>query len=396
MERERIDYLLNAYTSGKITDQEEAELMEWVLEAEHDDSLKDYMLEIWNAHHTSEEYDHVDWEGIYETIIPPSTWKTTRSGGRVKRIIWTVAASVAVAFMVAYFYINSDKDEHVATVEQLEKDVAPPSGNKAILVLADGTKIEMDSTSGDIIAAQGNVRIVRNADGVISYTSKSGNVLEYNSFEVPKGSKPLSLMLVDGSKVWLNSGSKITFPTAFVGKERKVTMEGEAYFEVAHNASMPFKVVNGEVEIRVLGTHFNVNGYREDGQEKITLLEGAVEVNHQNETRKLSPGQQALVSGNGNNIKVHRDVDLKEVMAWRDGKFVFNPDMDIHNIMNQLARWYNVEVEYKGVVNQRFWGSISKDVNLSEVLKILEATGGVKFEIEGNKIAVLPAAIINM
>jgi ferric-dicitrate binding protein FerR (iron transport regulator) len=226
----------------------------------------------------------------------------------------------------------------------------------------------------------------------VTYAGNTAEAVGYNTFTIPRGSKPLSLTLSDGSRVWLNVGSSLTYPTAFTGKERRVTITGEAYFEVAHNAAMPFRVQHDDITISVLGTHFNVNTYEDETAERITLLEGSVLVSKKNASKLLEPGQQASISHDEvNNIKVAGGVDLDEVMAWRDGKFRFGESMDIGTIMRQISRWYDVDIEYKGSVKQRFWGSISKSVNVSQVLKILEATGGVKFTVEGNKIIVTPA-----
>ncbi len=392
MKKERITYLLNVYTSGKATVAEKGELLDWVMEAEDDEALKRFMLDVWNQQHSKDEYSYVDWEEIYSQIVSRASEGKQKKSSRIRRLSWIAAASILLIVSVVYFYPSSNEPEKVVAVQPLKKDVAPPTGDKAVLILADGSKIEMDSASNGTIALQGNVKVVRLDDGTVSYVGRAGGAVSYNTFNVPKGSKPLSLMLADGSKVWLNVGSSITFPTAFVGKEREVTMVGEAYFEVAHNAAMPFKVRGGDLTVNVLGTHFNVNAYKDDGVEKVTLLEGSVVVNRKNQIKTLKPGQQALVRESGEDIRIQKDVDLSEVMAWRDGKFVFNQRMDIKGIMRQLERWYNVDIVYQGEVSQRFWGSISKDVNLSQVLKILEATGGVRFEIVGNKVTVLPAA----
>lgn len=392
MKKEQITYLLDAYTWGRATEEETNELMNWVLKAENDEDLKGYVLDIWEQQHSGEIYAPVDWEELYSQIISASDIEKPKVSGKVRVLRWVAAASLLLTASAIYFYFNWDKQENTLAYQQIKKDVAPPSGDKAVLILADGSKIVMDSTSHGIIARQGNVEIVKNEDGAVSYMGRGSNAFSYNTFDVPKGSKPLSLMLADGSRVWLNVGSSLTFPTVFTGKERVVTMEGEAYFEVAHNDVMPFKVKHGDVTINVRGTHFNVNGYTEEEMDKITLLEGSVVVNKGGLTKTLLPGQQAMIQKSEADIRIQKDVDLNQVMAWRHGKFIFNQAMDIQDIMRQLGRWYNVDVIFKGVVTQRFWGAISRDVNLSQVLKILEAAGGVKFDIEGDKITVLPSS----
>jgi ferric-dicitrate binding protein FerR (iron transport regulator) len=195
-------------------------------------------------------------------------------------------------------------------------------------------------------------------------------------------------MLSDGSKVWLNAASSLRFPASFAGKERKVELLGEAYFEVAKNAAMPFKVKVNGMEVEVLGTHFNINSYENESTVRTTLLEGSVKINNNNSSSLLKPGQQAQVNKAGE-IKIINNVDVEEAIAWKEGKFQFDR-ADIHDIMRQLARWYDVDVEYKGSVSSHFGGTISRDVNLSQVLNMLHLTGEVKFQIEDRKVIVMP------
>jgi transmembrane sensor len=314
----------------------------------------------------------------------------------VRHMNWSRIAAAAVVLIVltgiTYRYFNPRAKEPVATLQPKQTDIAPPTRNKALLTLADGTKIELDSSANGTLAVQGSVRVVKRSDGEINYAGPATGEISYNTLSVPKGSRPLNLLLSDGSRVWLNLGSSLTYPTAFAGSERKVSITGEAYFEIAPNAKMPFMVACRDVTVRVLGTHFNVNAYEDETARKITLLEGSVRVSQGASSALLKPGQQARVSSDISDIKVKNDVDVTEVMAWKTGKFRFGENTDIGTIMRQVARWYNVEVEYEGEINRRFWGSISRDVNVSEVLKVLEATGGVKFNMRGNKITVMPAA----
>jgi ferric-dicitrate binding protein FerR (iron transport regulator) len=303
----------------------------------------------------------------------------------------TAAAAIFIALAAgAYFYLAPQPNYPVATSVKKVNDIGPPSGTKAVLTLADGSKIVLDSTGNGILAVQGNVKITKQGIGGISYMGTPAGKVSYNTLSVPRGSRPLNLTLSDGTRVWINVGSSLTYPTAFTGKERKVTMTGEAYFEVAHNSSMPFLVQHNDATVKVLGTHFNVNSYEDEFTERITLLEGSVRVSQGTSSGLLKPGQQARINNDGNNgIKIVNDVDVNEVMAWKDGKFMFDKNTDIYTIMRQVSRWYNVDVEYQGKINQRFWGSISKDVNVSQVLKILEAAGGIKFKVEENKIIVM-------
>jgi transmembrane sensor len=391
--KERIHYLLKAYISKQATAAEESELMDWVLGAEEGSELKGFVLDIWNHYKPTEDFSYVDWNEIYSRVVhsPVGSIKSNVWGMR-----WYRVAAAAVILIIlsagAYLYFSPRSPQPIATVVPKQNDVAPPAGNKAVLILADGTKIELDSTGNGTLAVQGNVQIIKRSTGEISYAGIAAGAVTYNSLNVPRGSKPMSLMLSDGSKVWINVGSSLTYPTAFAGNERKVKITGEAYFEVVHNKKMPFIVQNGDLMVRDLGTHFNVNTYGDEPSKQITLLEGAVRVTRNALSQLLKPGQQASISHNEHDdIQVSNDVNMDEVIAWKDGKFKFDKNTDIGTIMRQISRWYNVDIEYKETISQRFWGSISKDVNVSQVLKILEATGGVKFKVEGNKIIVMSA-----
>ena len=387
--KDRIYYLLHAYISKQANAAEENELSDWLLEAEEDAELKTFMLEIWNQHKLKEKFSYVDWNEMYARVMQPPGVSIEQ---KVKRIRWvrlTAAAVILLALAAgAYFYLTPFKQQHIAILQPTQHDIAPPSGNKAVLTLADGRKVELDSSGNGTIARQGNVTVIKQSDGEISYSGDAAKEVGYNTLSVPRGSKPLSLSLSDGSRVWLNVGSSLIYPTAFTGNQRKVKVTGEAYFEVAHNDRQPFMVQHDDITIKVLGTHFNVSTYEDETDEQITLLEGSVQVNKNSSSRLLKPGQQAQVTGD---IKVLDHVDIDEVMAWKEGKFRFGENTDIRAIMRQISRWYNVDIEYQGKINPRLWGTISKDVNISQVLKILEATGGVKFKVEGNKIIVMAA-----
>jgi len=196
------------------------------------------------------------------------------------------------------------------------------------------------------------------------------------------------LTLSDGSKVWLNAASSLRYPASFVGNERKVELTGEGYFEVAKNASMPFKVnVAGKGEVEVLGTYFNINSYADEATINTTLLEGKVKVSALNNQQTLSPGQQAQIAGDGQ-INLNKNVNVEAVMAWKNGKFIFE-NADIKSVMRQVEKWYDVEIVFNGnITTEEFVGIISRNVNVSQILKMLEKTGTVKFEIEGKRIIV--------
>ncbi len=316
---------------------------------------------------------------------------------RVVSIRWWRIAAAAIILIVfgsyfLFFNKNSEKNEIVKTNPSI--DIPAPVGNKAMITLADGRMVTVDSLSS---LRQGDVEIVRSADGKIEYKvprshslTQDDNRISYNTMTNPRGSKVIDMALSDGSHVWLNAGSSITYPVAFVGKERKVSMTGEAYFEISHNASKPFKVGKGEMEVTVLGTHFNVNAYDDENEIKVTLLEGKVAVkttsNYKLQTTNLLPGQQALLTNTG--VSLNKNVNLEQTMAWKNGIFDFDVD-DLPGILRQISRWYDAEIIYEGTPpSKTVTGQISRDVKVSNVLKMLELTGKVGFRIENNKVIV--------
>lgn len=283
---------------------------------------------------------------------------------------------------------RSHKGSDLPTGNPISKQDIVPGGNKAILTLAGGSTIILDSAANGTLARQGNADIVKLSNGQLAYKNQANKdvAVLYNTLSTPRGGQ-YRLALPDGSLVWLNAASTIRYPTAFTGTERRVEVTGEAYFEIAKNATMPFMVSTGGVAITVLGTNFNVNAYPDETSRRVTLLAGSVKVTQGNESELLLPGRQAKI---GKDIKVLSNVDVDEVMAWKNGKFIFGEKTDIATIMRQVARWYDVDVEYQGVVTQHFWGTISRDVNASRIFRMLEATGGVHFKIEGKKVMVMP------
>ncbi len=307
---------------------------------------------------------------------------------------WWVAASVGLLLLIAtsYFLLNNEKKLLLTTIASDNKgqqDIAP-GGNKAILTLADGTKVILDSANNGAITKQGNVTVIKMNDGLLSYEKSAGKDVEvvYNTISTPRGGQ-YQLVLADGSKVWLNAASSITYPTAFAGNERKVSMTGEAYFEIKHNEQVPFLVKVGSMEVKVLGTHFNIHAYGDENNISTTLLQGSVLVSEGIQKVKLEPGQQAQLHTPNKKLQTIGNVNLEEVMAWKNGFFQFN-NAGVDVVMKEISRWYDVEVSYpQGIPNEKFWGSIRRDQNLSDVFKVLQESGG-HFKIEGGKVEVLP------
>jgi ferric-dicitrate binding protein FerR (iron transport regulator) len=318
----------------------------------------------------------------------------------MRRWGWAAASILVVLGIGAYFWLQNgsatqQKQTQVATTT---RDVAP-GRNGAILTLADGSKVLLDSLSNGTIAVENGTRI-RLEDGRITY-GKGNNAadIRYNTMSTPNG-RQFTVVLPDGTKVWLNAASSLRYPTMFTGTERKVEVNGEAYFEVAKNASMPFRaVVNNSTVIEVLGTAFNISSYSDDKEIKATLVEGAVRVITDNNTESkinsvvLKPGQQAKITAAENSrgaLTVINNVDIGKVIAWKNGLFNFN-GVQLEDAMQQLARWYDIEIIYeKNIPDIQFFGEVSRDVSLAGLLKGLEGAG-VNFRIEeGKKLVVYP------
>jgi transmembrane sensor len=266
----------------------------------------------------------------------------------------------------------------------------PPGRDNAILTLADGHSITLDSAANGGLALQGNTKVIK-LNGQIAYRdtgrAQGDEAILFNTISTARGNQ-YQLTLSDGSKVWLNAASSLRFPTSFKGKERRVEVTGEAYFEIAKNPAMPFKVQAGSGEIDVLGTHFNINAYADESSVKTTLLEGAVAVKKATALQMLVPGQQAEFNQK-NGIALSENVDVARETAWKDGFFWFN-NTDIHTLMRQVSRWYDVDVEFQGnITDDGFTGKVPRSVPLSKLLNVLEQYE-LHFKIDGKKIIVLP------
>ena len=329
--------------------------------------------------------------------------------------LWPLIAVAAAILLVVgaglFFYTQRHLEGSVATRDLLVNDIKP-GGNKAYLVLSNGKRVSLTDAANGELAKEAGVEITKTADGQVIYTARgsvgaSSDGIKYsnalNTIETPRGGQ-YQIRLPDGSKVWLNAASKLIYPVSFNGRgQRVVELSGEAYFEIFKNKLQPFVVKSKNQEVTVLGTHFNINSYTDEGSVKTTLLEGSVSVRHlegSTATRDLSyrrddargrdgvllkPGEQATLANN--QIKVTQ-VNTELAVAWKNNQFMFESER-IENIMRMIARWYNVDIVYVGPTpTDKFGGAISKFQNVSKVLQILEVTGSVHFKIEGKIIYV--------
>ncbi|MGN6266652.1 MAG: FecR family protein [Ginsengibacter sp.] len=397
LSRKRISYLLEVYSNRKATREEMYELFEWVKNG-REKPLKKHIEKLVYEYDLNELMPAVEWDKMYERILQEKDSSGVQPKLRkMSWLHWAAAAVVVLLLGSGYYYFTRNNEPQKKLVLQPEKtnDIAPPNTVNAILTLSNGQKIILDSTGNGVVAMQGKVNVVKLADGEIVYKGNTENI-EYNTLSNPRGSKVISLILADGSKVWLNAGSTLKYPTAFAGNERKVEVTGEAYFEVAHISSsheggreeaMPFIVTKGETSVRVLGTHFNVSAYDDEKSLDVTLLEGSVKVSNGNQNVLISPGEQADI--HDSRLTIQNNVDVEEVMAWKNGLFSYK-GADVETIMRQVSRWYNVDVVFEEPVTEKFYAQVSRNTNVSKLLKMLEATRAVHFSINGKTITVRP------
>ncbi|WP_169540146.1 FecR family protein [Niabella aurantiaca] len=380
--------LLGKYLKRELTTAEQEELDAWIRQ---DKANKDLLLQLSDDHRLAEEikrFEEPDAALAWQKLLGAMQPKT-----RIKRMpyrrVWSVVACVLLAFSVlAWWYFSSNKTEIPGSIarEQVPVKDVMPGGEKAILTLGDGSRIVLDSAANGVLAVQGGATVTKLKTGELAYAAHgaalSANIL-YNTVATPRGGQ-YRLTLPDGSKVWLNAGSSIKFPSTFTGDSRTVEVTGETYFEVAKNPEIPFRVTfntswGGSGEIEVLGTHFNVNAYTDEPLVNTTLLEGAIKIKSMGDLRNLSPGQQVRADAKG--MRLYSNVELEQVVSWKDGFFWFD-NTDIRTLMRQIARWYDVEVVFDGKpTTDGFSGKISKSLPLTKLLYILKLND---IRIEGN------------
>lgn len=378
MDRNEIINLLERYNSGNCSDEEKAIIESWYLQYRDN-----------SAASLTEEERLDDLQSVFDALPLPQNARRYRV-----LPLYKIAAAVAAVFIVVlgiYFYRSQQTDTRLAKV--IETKIVP-GGTKATLTLSDGSRIILDDAETGVLASQSGVSIQKTADGQLIYSvsnstapaAQPGNELMYNTIETPVGGS-YQINLPDGTKVWLNAASSLSFPTKFSNGSRIVKLTGEAYFEVAKNKHMPFSVKFNKQVVEVLGTQFNINSYTDEGADKTTLFEGSVRLSQGSKQVVLKPGQQAVYEKDEMKVK---DTDLEEALAWKNGYFMFKNE-DIKSIMRKIARWYDVEVSYSGnIPDIGFGGTISRSTDISEVLNALQLTNSIHFKIEGRRITVMP------
>jgi len=310
------------------------------------------------------------------------------------RWLQIAAILVMVLFAGLFFFKKKKPEPQTVVVSKIKQKDILPGGNKAYLTMADGSRIILDDAKNGDLATRPGVTVSKAGSGMLVYhfskttdSEISNTQPEYNTITTPRGGQ-YQVVLEDGTKVWLNAASSIKFPQAFTGKQREVELTGEAYFEVAKNKAKPFIVQANGTQTQVLGTHFNINDYSDNAGVTTTLLEGSVRMTNGSSAVMLAPGQQGTAEKAGAPIKVN-NADTEETMAWKNGFFVFH-DESIVNIMKQVSRWYDVDVEYRdNVQNNEFGGTISKYKNITELLNIMELTRTIHYKLEGRRVIIM-------
>ncbi|MFD2582404.1 FecR family protein [Pedobacter vanadiisoli] len=378
--------LLKKYLSGDCTLNEIEQVDQWF------DSMDEVPEDIAGL---SDEQRKLVEDRIFERILLNIEAKSDqkiisihKKSVRINKLLWAAASLILVLGAVLIWRYHSQLWQQDQTAKLHQAVHIKPGGNRAVLTLDDGSSVVLTDAKIGALADQQNVSVIKTAEGELSYKIHAGSAsskITYNKITTPLGGK-YSVVLPDGSKAWLNAKSSLRFPTAFTGAERIVQMTGEVYFEVAKNPHQPFKVQSGGTEIKVLGTHFNVMAYEDEAEQKTTLIEGSIHLSSGKFSQLLKPGQQALVDPSG--IKVNTNFDMEAVMAWRNDLFIFK-DMEIKEIARQLTRWYDIQVVFKGTPSKiSYTGTISKDVELSELLSMLQFTG-LKYELNGHLLTII-------
>jgi ferric-dicitrate binding protein FerR (iron transport regulator) len=323
-----------------------------------------------------------------ETLPEPVTTPETPMRRRFLPIWMQVAAAAAIIGIALFFYLPSDArlpDQPSQVIAEAPvTDITPPDQARATLTLADGRRIYLDSTASGILLSDPSLAVTRNDAGAIVYDAAAEASITFHTLSLPRGSRPMRLVLADGSAVWLNAASSITYPTGFRGAERVVSMTGEAYFEVAHDPGHPFIVEQGDLRVRVLGTHFNIRAYGDADRRQVTLLEGSVRVQRGSAQEMLRPGQQAELVPARLTIQ---SADTESVMAWKNGQFIYD-GVDLQTIMQEISRYYDVDVHFRDEIPYQFVARISRDVPVSAFLEKLSLTGLVAFNIRLGRIEV--------
>ena len=382
MTREEYLLIFEKYMSGKAT----AEEIEMLLSNEDGFNLEEQDEHV-NVELYAEKENRI--LNKLESNINPSSHKNN-----YRKLYWLAASIILIISAASVFLLKQNTNTSLLTAKNSvsKNDIKPASNNNALLTLPNGKEIILNEIKAGTELHQGNLSVKKQANGLLQINTLAQTHLKQTGSDLNTISTPIGgryeVVLPDGSKVWLNAASTLKFPSVFTGSERKVELTGEAYFEVAKNRQLPFKVQFDNNVVEVLGTHFNIMAYKNEDYFKTTLLEGSVRISKSGIKKILIPGQQAVTNQNELGINVSSG-DTEQAIAWKDNVFLFHNE-NIRSIMRQLSRWYDIDVVYQTNTEHKDYGiRMSKSKNLSEILKNMELTGTIHFNIEGRRITVM-------
>ncbi len=384
----RVAHLIAGYIRNTLTEKEHQELDDWVNASDQNMKLFEDLTDERNVEANLQMMDRVQTEQSFKQLQGSGAFN--RRSKRRTRVVWVAAASVIL--IVGLFFIyrftsnNAEVKPGLATNDTI---LLQPGGNRATLTLANGSVIDLTTAKNGTIQNGEGSHVSKPVDGELVYGAGALNDSGTNlhTLSTPVGGQ-YQVTLQDGTKVWLNAATTFKYPSYFSGNERRVELDGEAFFEVAKNDKQPFRVVlNDNASVNVLGTHFNVMAYSNENSKEITLVEGKVSVKKENKTEELNPGMQARIREG--EVSTISGVDIEEATGWKDGLFVFH-DASIEFIMKQVERWYDAKVIYQGEIKQQFNATIQRKEPLSKLLRLLELNGYVHFKTDNKTIYVLP------
>ncbi len=387
----RIATLITGYIYDSLTPGEHDELDEWVTETDENMQLFEALTDNTRLQEASLWMEETATSKALNKIKAKLEFSYPAYAFHLFNKWWHyIAAAICLFIIIATgFYIYKNPGKPSPSISLAEKKDIEPGGEKAMLILGKGQAIQLEKIEDGIVAIQGNGQVTKK-DGSLQYTIDnkiSASEVIYNTISTPIGGR-YSLVLSDGTRIWLNAASSIRFPSVFSGRERKVAITGEVYFEVIKNTGAPFTVQVNQLEIKVIGTHFNVNGYTEKNKTTITLLEGSLKLIKDGRTSLLAPGQSGNVYETGI-TEVQTINDTGQAIAWKNGMFQFE-NTGIQEVMKEISRWYGVSVSYEGRIPDILTtGKAPRNTSLANVLKIL-ALSGVHYKIEEKNLIVLP------
>lgn len=397
MSESRLEYLFGLYIENKFSAEEEREFMDLLKRGDNDELTKKLIGDLIQSSGSEFYLENETAQSLFENIIKHDVTNKNDENlvdifslkRRIPLTIWMRVAAVVILFLggmsVFLLYHKDTSKQAVSLKQDSVKKIAIE--NNVVLRISDGTSIVPDSMKNGASFKKGNTIVTKQGSMLIYKAAvlNDNSSVVYSLLSTPAGME-YQVVLPDGSKVWLNAKSSISFPSKFSSVSREVKITGEAYFEVAKNKEKPFFVKVGQVTVRVLGTHFDIKAYEDEDVIKTSLLEGSVKILEGDNTDLLHPGQQAVWNKEKKTVKIST-ADMNEVVAWKNGLFQFQ-DENVAAIMAEIGRWYNVQIEYQDTIPKRkFEGKISRSAKLSEVLKILELTN-IKFSSTGNKIII--------